>query len=334
MGSRADSPASAEVLSDTISAGCAIADAVSVTCSMAAEVKMPVAPGAVADGPNMRGGTQKLAPFLLINFYSAPRERSTSMLRSLIDLTGYTIRARDGDIGSVSDFLFDDERWVVRYLVAETGSIFTRRHALISPISFREADWPSQRFHLALTKDEVNNSPEIDHHRPVSRQRERELHGYYGYSLYWGYPGLWGMAGYPGTLAPRPHVNPAVPQPAQKSDQGNDDVHLRSANELHNYDIAGVDDSIGHVEDFVVDDASWALRFIVVDTSNWWFGKKVLIAPEWATRLSWDSKTMHLDMTRRQIENSPTWDPKQPINRAYEERLYDYYGRPAYYRDT
>lgn len=255
------------------------------------------------------------------------------MLRSLIDLTGYTIRARDGDIGSVGDFLFDDERWVVRYLVADTGSIFTRRHALISPISFGEADWPSRRFHLSLTKDEVKNSPEIDHDRPVSRQRERELHGYYGYSHYWGYPGLWGLAGYPGMLAVMPPASPLVQEPPQMSHQESDDAHLRSANEVHNYDIAGVDDSIGHVEDFVVDDASWALRFIVVDTSKWWFGKKVLIAPEWATRVSWDSKTMHLDMTRQQIENSPTWDPKQPINRAYEARLYDYYGRPAYYHE-
>jgi len=256
------------------------------------------------------------------------------MLRSLIDLTGYTLRARDGDIGSVADFLFDDERWVVRYLVADTGSIFTRRHALISPISFREADWPSRRFHLALTKAEVENSPEVDHDQPVSRQRERELHDYWGYSLYWGYPGLWGTAGYPAALAMPATPPPATSPPAQREmlnrERENQDAHLRSASEVHDYDIAGTDASIGHVEDFIVDDASWALRYVVVDTSKWWFGKKVLIAPEWVTRVSWESKTMHLDMTRRQIENSPVWDPKEPINRVYEAQLYDYYGRPAY----
>lgn len=255
------------------------------------------------------------------------------MLRSLIDLTGYMLRARDGDIGSVGDFLFDDERWVVRYLVADTGSFFNRRHVLISPIAFREADWPSHRFHIALTKAEVENSPDIDHDRPVSRQRERELHGYWGYSLYWGYPGLWGAAGYPGALA-LPAIPPAAPPPAQQEmldrERENQDVHLRSASEVHGYDIAGTDDSVGQVEDFIVDDASWALRYVVVDTSKWWFGKKVLIAPEWVKRVSWDSKTMHLVMTRRQIENSPIWDPKQPINSAYETQLYDYYGRPAY----
>lgn len=250
------------------------------------------------------------------------------MLRSLIDLTGYRLSARDGDIGNVGDFLFDDERWVVRYLVAQTGNIFNRRHALISPISFREADWPSQRFHLSLTQEEVKSSPDIDQDRPVSRQRERELHRHYGYSLYWGYPGLWGAAGYPGTLAAAPLNPPLTEAPQVEAEDG--DTHLRSAKEVRNYDIVGADASIGHVEDFVVDDASWALRFIVVDTKLWWFGKKVLIAPQWVDRVSWDSRTMHLGMTRQQIKDSPEWDPKAPINRAYEARLYDYYGRPAY----
>lgn len=251
------------------------------------------------------------------------------MLRSLIDLTGYTLSARDGDIGAVGDFLFDDERWVVRYLVAKMGSIFTRRHALISPIAFREADWPSHRFHLALTKAEVENSPEIDHDRPVSRQRERELHSYWGYVPYWGYPGLWGTAGYPGALTMPAPSSPAQQEMLQR-EREDEDVHLRSASEVHDYDIVGTDASIGHVEDFIVDDASWAMRYVVVDTSNWWSGKKVLIAPEWVTRVSWESKTMQLELTRRQIENSPAWDPKQPINRVYEAQLYDYYGRPAY----
>jgi hypothetical protein len=277
-----------------------------------------------------------LAPLLLERLcwsVATTQRKEHTVLRSLIDLTGYTLRASDGDIGSVGDFLFDDERWVVRYLVADTGSIFNRRHALISPIAFREADWPSHRFHIALSKAEVENSPDIDHDRPVSRQRERELHGYWGYSLYWGYPGLWGTAGYPGALA-MPAVPPAAPPPAQREmldrERESQDVHLRSASEVRGYDIAGTDDSIGQVEDFIADDASWALRYVVVDTSKWWFGKKVLIAPEWVARVSWDSKTMQLDMTRQQIEKSPVWDPKQPINLAYEAQLYDYYGRPAY----
>lgn len=70
--------------------------------------------------------------------------------------------------------------------------------------------------------------------------------------------------------------------PADKSA----DVHLRSAAELRRYRIQGSDDAIGHVEDFIVDDKTWEVRYLVIDTSNWWFGKKVLVAPRWASRIS------------------------------------------------
>jgi len=247
------------------------------------------------------------------------------MLRNLSDLTRYTLCACDGDIGSVGDFLFDDERWVVRYLVARTGSVFKRGHALISPVAFRKADRSSRRFHVSLTKDEVENSPDIEDDLPVSRQRERERRGYPENPLYWGYPGLWGATGHRGTLATAP-LNPPVRAQAQRESRAHDDVHLRSANEVHDYAIECADEGIGHVRDFIVDD-SWALRFIVVDTSNWWFGKKVLIAPGCVNRVSWESKTVYLALTRRQIEDGPEWDPKAPLNRAHEALLHDHHGR-------
>jgi len=74
------------------------------------------------------------------------------MLRSLKDLEGYAVNATDGDIGHVADFLLDDERWIVRYLVVETGGFFSGRRVLITPISFRQVDWSTRSFHLALTR--------------------------------------------------------------------------------------------------------------------------------------------------------------------------------------
>src|ERR1039458_3522420 len=118
------------------------------------------------------------------------------MLRSLKDLERYTVSATDGDIGTVVNFLLDDERWIVRYLVVETGGFFGGRQVLISPISFREVDWSTHRFHLALTIDKVKNSPSVDTDKPVSRQNERDYFGYYGYPYYWGDSGLWGMGAY------------------------------------------------------------------------------------------------------------------------------------------
>ena len=69
----------------------------------------------------------------------------------------------------------------------------------------------------------------------------------------------------------------------------------------------------------------------MIDTKNWWFGKKVLVAPEWAHRISWSDRKVYVDLSRRAIEQSPEWDPSAGVNREYEARLYDYYGRPTYW---
>lgn len=250
------------------------------------------------------------------------------MLRSLKDLERYTVGASDGDIGTVVNFLVDDDRWVVRYLVVETDGFFDGRRVLISPISFGKADWSTQRFHVALTREKVKNSPSVDVDKPVSRQHERDYYGYYGYPYYWGYPGVWGMAAYPGLLADRGwNGTPTIQQTADAAG----DAHLRSASELRGYHIQGTDETIGHVEDFIVDDETWQVRYLVIDTSNWWFGKKVLVAPHWAKSISWADRMVHVDMSRDAIKNSPEWNPTAGVNRKYEVELYDYYGRPVYW---
>src|SRR5208283_3789493 len=123
------------------------------------------------------------------------------MLRSLKDLENYKVSATDGDIGHVVNFLLDDERWVARYLVVETGGSLGGRAVLISPISFRQADWSTRRFHLALTMEKIRNSPSVDVDKPVSRQHERDYYGYYGYPRYWDSTGSWGTGDFPRLLA-------------------------------------------------------------------------------------------------------------------------------------
>lgn len=246
------------------------------------------------------------------------------MLRSLKDLERYEVSATDGDVGSVVDFLFDDERWAIRYLIVETGDILGGERGLISPISFREADWSTHRFHLALTMDKVRNSPSVDLDKPVSRQHERDYFRYYGYPSYWEAE-VWGMGLYPGSLQ---GAGLDAAQPEQ-SDQPAGDAHLRSAAEVRGYHIQGTDGVIGHVADFIVDDESWGVSYLVVDTSNWLFGKKVLVAPHWASSIRWEERNVVVDVTREAIRNSPEWHPDASINHDYEERLYDYYGRPA-----
>lgn len=249
------------------------------------------------------------------------------MLRSLRDLERYSVSATDGDIGHVRDFLIDDEQWTVSNLVVDTGDWLSRRKVLISPISFRATDWATCRFHLALTMEKIRHSPSVDLDQPVSRQHELDHYGYYGYPYYWGYPGGWGL-GAPAQFMAAGGWNE---RPAESSDEPNGDKHLRSINHLRGYHIQGKDDAIGHVEDFIVDEKTWAIRYLVIDTSNWWLGKKVIVAPHWASRVSWEERTVYLDLTQSEIKNSPEWDAASAVNREYETRLYDYYGRPAYW---
>jgi len=234
------------------------------------------------------------------------------MLRSLKDLERYTVSATDGDIGSVVNFLFDDEAWGVRHLIVDTTGYSNSRRVLISPRSFGRAAWATKHFYLALNRLEISNSPSIDVDKPVSRQHESE------YCQYYGYPGYWAT-----------HA-PAAP-PVGNAGGAPFDVHLRSVNEVRGYHIQGSDGPTGHVEDFIVDDQTWEIRYFVIDTSSWWFGKKVLVAPGWARSIDWLNQTVHVDLSRQAIKGCPEWKATEGVNRQYEVAMYDYYGRPVYW---
>jgi hypothetical protein len=247
------------------------------------------------------------------------------MLRSLLALERYTVTATDGDIGKVVDFLLDDERWVIRYLVVDADRFLERRSVLISPISFGSADWTTRRFNVMLTTAKVNKSPGIETDLPVSRQFEKNLHQYYGYPYYWGSSGLWGMGPYPRLLMTGP-----VNVPTSEAANGSGDAHLRSANEVHGYHVQGSDRAIGHVDEFLIDDETWAVRYLAIDTRNWWYGRKVLVAPPWASRVSWAERKVYFDRPRQKIKDAPEWDGKLPLTRDYEARLHEYFEQPTY----
>jgi hypothetical protein len=244
------------------------------------------------------------------------------MLRSLKEFEHCKVSAADGDIGSIQDFLLDDERWSVRYLMVETSGFLDRQQVLISPISFRQADWSGTQFHLALTKEEVRMSPSIDTNRPVSRQQEIDLSGYYGYPNYWNNSGLWGMSDYPGSLAAERWRELSVQNAENLAG-----IHVRCASEIRGYQVQGSDAPIGDIENFIIDDQTWEVRFLVIDASSWWGGERVLVAPRWATRIGWDERQVYVDLPRQLVKNCPKWSSTLEINREYEVRLHDYYGR-------
>lgn len=249
------------------------------------------------------------------------------MLRVVNELTGYVLEAEDGEIGRCKDFLFDDEKWVIRYMVADTRKWLPGRKVLISPISLGEPRWSERRLPVRLTKGQVRESPPLDEHAPVSRQYEMGWHNYYGWSYYWAGHDLWGPAATPAELYRKPR-----PQEATKEKVSHHDF-LRSFDEISGYRIHATDGEIGHVEDLVVDDTSWLVRYVVIDTRNWLPGRKVLVSPAWVSDVEWPQRRVTFDLTREAIKDSPPFDPAIPVNRRYEERLYDYYGRPHYWVD-
>jgi hypothetical protein len=251
------------------------------------------------------------------------------MLRNAKNLHGFTIRATDGELGTVDQLYFDDETWAIRYLTVETGGWLGGRQVLISPISIIRADWQTKGVDVLLTKNQVENSPDVDTHQPVSRRHEADFNLYYGYPSYWGGPYLWGAAPYPADLVTPPVL--LVPSPPDDLPSDPADSHLRSTQEVTGYSIEAADGEIGHVDGFVFDDGEWAIRYIEVATRNWWPGKKVLVSPAWIERVSWGDFKVYTALTREAIQNAPEYAESAPITREYENRLYFHYGRPPYW---
>ena len=232
-------------------------------------------------------------------------------LRNAKDLLGYAIRATDGNIGTVADLYFDDERWAVRYLVVDTGGWLTGRRVLISPRAFGEPEWNAKILPVSLTKSQVENSPDIDTNKPVSRQHEAAHLGYYEYPFYWGGSGLWGMGEYPGDLSSQTAIEAELRanEPAPLAPAPGEDSHLQSFNAVRGYHIHATDGEVGHVEDLLIDDRSWAIRDLVVNTSNWWGGHKVLIEPGSITSVAWPAAEVRVSLSRADVQKARTFDP-------------------------
>jgi hypothetical protein len=255
------------------------------------------------------------------------------MLRSMNDMEGYTIGATDGIVGRVRDFYFDDDAWVIRYLVVETGDGLPHRKVLISPIAIGQPDWAEKILPVSITRSQVNDSPDIDTEKPVSRQQEMGYLGYYGYGQYWGGGGLWGAGLYPDILqAGRQQGASSADSPKSAvARHHRDDPHLQSGNAIMRYYVHASDGDMGHVEGLLVDEKSWAIRYIIVNTSNWWLGHKVLIAPQWIDYVSWAESKVSVDLKRQTIKDSPPYDGTVSFSREQEAGIHAHYGRTGYW---
>ena len=274
------------------------------------------------------------------------------MLNKAKDLKGYKLHGLDGEIGTVTEFYFDDQHWTIRYLVADTGNWLPGRQVLISPYALVTVNREEQHIGVGLTRKQIEDSPSLNSDRPVSRQFEEDYYGYFGWPMYWGGPYMWGAYSYPnvvrsseaweesaqrgGAHAEETGPNNVIdPGKVQASAPGGKtwDPHLRSTQYVSGHHIQATDGEIGHVDDFIIDDETWAIRYLVIDTRNWWPGKKVLVSPQWIERVSWSESKVFTRLSREAIKQSPEYTEDSLLTRDYETRLHGHYNRQGYWVD-
>ncbi|SLN62535.1 PRC-barrel domain-containing protein [Oceanibacterium hippocampi] len=252
------------------------------------------------------------------------------MLQSMKELQGYRIQASDGDVGKANDFFFDDRVWTVRYMVVDTGWLFGRK-VLVAPDAVNDVNIVDEKFVVGLSKKAIEEGPGVSTDLPVSRQEEINLRRHYNWPYYW--------EAYPAGVMAAPLVPPLQPVraiPEERNAAGESeaeiaeghDSHLRSANEVEGYHIEALDGEIGHVEDFLVDDETWVVRYMVIDTRNWLPGRKVIVAPVWAKAIDWSAKIVQVDLERQAIKESPEFTGHSEIGPEFEKSLESHYDRP------
>jgi len=240
-------------------------------------------------------------------------------------LKGYSIESKEDEtIGKVEEFYFDDRHWTIRYIVAHTGSWLSTRQVLISPYAVEAVNADRDNIVVNSTKKQIEGSPLLENEKPISRQFEEHYYGYYSWPRYWGGLYCWG---------PSPYIDRNRDWNAFTPDDKKWDHHLRSTREVSGYHIQAEDGEIGHVEDFIIDQETWAIRYLFVNTHNFWPGKKVLISPQWIGHVSWSERIVTINLSREVIRQSPEFTNESLLTRDFETSLYGHYNRKGYWVD-
>jgi len=247
------------------------------------------------------------------------------MLFKSKNLMDYKLHSLDGEIGRVEDFYFDDRHWAIRYLVIDTGNSLPRKKVLISPYAFGSVNEKNREISINLRKSQIENSPSWDTDMPVSRQFEETYNAYYGWPDYWVGSYMWGQS------VVRAPFHERTGNTNEGGRQWNS--HLRSMDIVRTYAIHAKDGEIGNVHDFVIDDETWAIRYLILNTHYWLPGKKVLISPKWISKVSWESSEVFIDITKNAMKDSPEYSNSTLLNRDYEDKLHKHYNHLGYWID-
>lgn len=225
------------------------------------------------------------------------------MVRSGNKLTGFSVHAKDGEIGRIYDFIFDEFLWTIRYAEIDIGRWVPGKVVLLStqvlgPSALSTID-------TKLTIKQITNCPTIDPQEIPSRKYEEELHNYFSWVYYW---------------AEQREVS-----------QYRISCKLQSVFSLIGFKLQAIDGEIGHLDDVLIDDLEWKIRYLVIDTGTWFSGKKVLVSPLWDGRVDDNSHILKIDVSMEKIKSAPPFDYSIPLTNEYEVILHQHYHKKPYW---
>ncbi|SFJ81749.1 PRC-barrel domain-containing protein [Halobacillus dabanensis] len=240
-------------------------------------------------------------------------------------IEGYTIHATDDELGKVDAFLFDDENWAIRYLVADTRKWLPGRKVLLSPISIQNINHQADHISFSLTKEQVKNSPDIDADQPVSRAQEVRMNQYFGWGNYWGAPGVWGPGFYPYELAQQ-EFNEMTEEEAEVS-------QVRKTSEVIGYRVFTYNGEAGEIDSFLIDDKTWKIRYVVIRSKIEGEEKFLLVSTDWITDVRWADESLHISVEKESLVKAPAYHPDLTIDRDYEESVFKAFNKPPYWME-
>ena len=225
------------------------------------------------------------------------------MLLSARELTGYTVLARDGRLGTIEDFHFNSRDWVIQYVIVNSLDWPIGRWLLMPPSAVERTDLEASVLLVKVTKGDIKKSSRVDTNDPVSRQQEIGSAHCHKRFTYWDrITGSEGPDSTPvgvqaGKTSESDEVSSAKPKP-------------QSAEEILGFRILARDGEVGRLEDLIVESETWAVNYLLVTTRNSPPGGRALLAPCWITCVARDTFEIRVDLKRDTIRNSPEFSPE------------------------
>jgi len=154
---------------------------------------------------------------------------------------------------------------------------------------------------VRLTKKQIEESPSIESHKSVSRQYEIDYYRHYGWPVYWNGGAMWGLGGFP-TVMP-----PPISEAASRLHHHRDDKHLQSTLAVTGYKIQTAAGLIGELSGFLVNDRSWEITRLIVETGHWYSGKEIIVAPAQVERISYEESKVFVNLSNAEAMERPQY---------------------------